>query len=63
MAKIRNVSGEDRFVPWLDRVVELDETAEVPDSTYDAYVCQPGTWEGVSEPKADKAKPAPTKAD
>jgi hypothetical protein len=59
MAKIRNVSGEDLVVPWLGhRVVKADETVDVPDKDYDAYVCQPDTWEGVGEPKTAPKAPA-----
>jgi len=32
---------------------------EVPDARFDGYVCQPGTWEAVEEPRADE--PAPKK--
>lgn len=44
MAKIRNISGEDLFVPWLNKVVAADEVTHVPDADLSAYTCQPATW-------------------
>lgn len=54
MAKIRNVSGEDLFVPWLNKVVAADEVATVPDSDLAAYTCQPQTWADESPKKGEK---------
>ena len=42
MAKIRNVSGEDRFVPGLNREVKADEVVTVADAS--PYTCQPSNW-------------------
>jgi len=42
--KIRNISGEKRYVPELFRDVDADEIVTVPDSRADAYLCQPHTW-------------------
>lgn len=44
MAKIRNVSGQDLWVPWLGREVRADEVATVPDSDVESYTCQPAVW-------------------
>ena len=51
MAKIRNVSGEDRWVPWLNREVKADEVVTVPDAA--PYTCQPGTWADETPRKGD----------
>jgi hypothetical protein len=51
VAKIRNVSGEPRIVPWLGgRTVDDDEVVEIPDGHWDNYVCQSAVWEPVEEP-------------
>ena len=52
MAKIRNVSGEDRWVPWLNREVKADEVTTIPDSDLESYTCQP-IWADET-PKGDK---------
>lgn len=55
MAKVRLIAAEERLVPWLgQRLVHPDEVVEVPDDQFDAYVCQPGTWQPVEEPKTAK---------
>lgn len=60
MARVRYIGAEPVTVPELgDRRIEPDEMVEVPDARFDGYVCQPGTWEAVEEPRADK--PAPKK--
>ena len=50
MPKIRNVSGEDLYVPWLDRVVVDDEVVDVPDEDGAAYLVQDKTWTAVGGP-------------
>lgn len=61
MAKVRNISLDDRIVPELGRVVQMDEVAEVPDDRlWTGYLCPswspycpPGhehTWEFVEGP-------------
>lgn len=51
MAKIRNVSGEDRVLPWLfDRLVLADEVVDVPAA--DPYTSQSGIWEAVGAENA-----------
>lgn len=46
MAKIRNISGEDRVVPWLDnRLVAKGAVVEVPKDDVYAYTQQAGVWE------------------
>jgi hypothetical protein len=53
MARVRFIGPEPVTVPELDhRTVQLDEVVDVPDTRFDAYVCQTGTWESVEEPKA-----------
>jgi hypothetical protein len=60
MARVRLVGPEPVAVPELaGRTVEPDEIVEVPDDRFDAYVCQPQTWESIEEPGAKpKAKTA-----
>jgi hypothetical protein len=61
MARVRFIGPETVTVPELgNRSVEPDEVVEVPDHRFDGYVCQPGTWEPVEEPK-DEAAPEPLK--
>ncbi|MEV1094774.1 hypothetical protein AB0I87_04710 [Streptomyces sp. NPDC049952] len=60
MARVRYIGAEPVTVPELgDRRIEPDEMVEVPDGRFEGYVCQPGTWEAVEEPKPDE--PAPKK--
>lgn len=42
--KVRNISGEPRFVPELNRVIDTDEIVEVPDERHEGYICQPLVW-------------------
>jgi hypothetical protein len=60
MARVRLIGPEPVTVPELGRSVEPDEVVEVPDDRFEGYVCQPGTWEAVEEPKTE-APPAPKK--
>ena len=54
MPKIRNVSGEDRVVPWLGhRVVVVDEVVSVPDA--DPYISQESTWALVDDAKGKES--------
>ena len=62
MSKVRNISGGPLDVPLLDRLVEADETVEVPDvqpgHTDDEplpIVWPPDKWEPVADAKAAKA--------
>lgn len=56
MARVRFIGPEPVTVPELgSRVVHPDEVVEVPDARFDAYVCQPATWESVEEPGAGEA--------
>lgn len=56
MAKIRFIGPEPHMVPWLGgRTVQPDEMVEVPDTDFDAYVCQPALWQAVEEPKTARA--------
>ncbi|AKN71230.1 hypothetical protein QR97_27905 [Streptomyces sp. PBH53] len=63
MARVRFIGPEPVTVPELGgRTVEPDEVVEVPDGRFEGYVCQPGTWEPVEEPRAgDEAPVAPLK--
>jgi len=56
MAKVRNVSGEARFVPWLGREVAAEQVVDVPDEDHDAYTVQVGVWQSVQAPKARRDK-------
>ncbi|MGP4048781.1 hypothetical protein [Streptomyces sp. 2A115] len=57
MARVRFIGPEEVSVPELgpERVVQPDEVVEVPDERFEAYVCQPQTWEAVEEPGAKAA--------
>lgn len=58
MAKIKNVSGDDRFVPWLGgRLVLAGAVIEVPDEESWAYTEQESNWEPV-DPAAQKVHDA-----
>lgn len=61
MARVRYVGPEPVTVPELGRVVEPDEIVEVPDARFEGYVCQPGTWESIEEPKEETPPAAPVK--
>jgi hypothetical protein len=61
MSKVKNISGGPLDVPLLDRVVEADETVEVPDVQADGVspiVWPPNRWEPVAPPKVSAEKPA-----
>ncbi|MCX4974216.1 hypothetical protein [Streptomyces sp. NBC_00620] len=61
MARVRFIGPEPVTVPELGgREVQPDEVVEVPDARFEGYVCQPGTWESVEEPKSE-VLPAPKK--
>lgn len=49
--KIRNISGDDRFVPDLNRVVKADEVVTVPDALAGGYTCQKSTWRSETTTK------------
>jgi hypothetical protein len=52
MARVRFIGAETVTVPELgSRSIEPDEVVEVPDDRYEGYVCQPGVWEPVEEPR------------
>ncbi len=61
MSKVRNISGGPLDVPLLDRVVEADETVEVPDVQADGespIVWPPDKWQPVAPVKVAAEKPA-----
>lgn len=47
MGQVRNVSGEPRYVPELNRVIDIDEISDVPDERVEAYDNQSHVWEIV----------------
>lgn len=49
--KIRNVSGEDRYVPSLYREVKADTVFDVPTDQAPGLLSQPHFWAEVSTPK------------
>lgn len=52
MARVRYLGPEPVTVPELGgRTVHPDQTVEVPDERFGAYVCQTTNWESVEEPK------------
>lgn len=58
MAKVKNVSGEDRFVPWLaGRLVLAGAVIEVDDEQAWAFTEQASVWEPVDK-AAQKAHDA-----
>ena len=57
MAKVRNISGEELFVPELNKLVSVDEVVEVPDARLVGYVGHKGDPSPVW---ADET-PAPSK--
>jgi len=57
MSQVRNVSGNDRYVPALGCTVKADEVADVPDELLEGLVCQVGVWEDTDAAK----KKAPAK--
>lgn len=55
MAKIKNVSGEDRIVPGLGgRLVVAGAVVEVPEDEAKSYLCQTKVW-ATAEVKKAKA--------
>lgn len=65
MAKIKNVSGEDRLVPGLGgRLVLAGAVVEVPDEDAHAYTCQETNWAPADKAATkahDAAAPTPEK--
>lgn len=50
--KIRNVSGEDRYIPSLYREVKADTIFEVPDAQAAGLISQPNFWAAVPDSKS-----------
>lgn len=50
MAKVKNVSGEDRIVQG--RLVLSGAVLEVPDEDVKSYTCQASNWQAVKAAKA-----------
>jgi hypothetical protein len=57
--KIRNVSGEDRYIPSLYREVKADTVFDVPDEQAPGLLSQPNLW--VESAPAPAAVAAPDK--
>jgi hypothetical protein len=60
MSLRKNISGGPLDVPLLDRVVEADETVEVPDVQADGVspiIWPDNRWEPVAPPKVAAEKP------
>ena len=57
MSTVKNISGGALDVPLLDRVVEADETVDVPDVQADGespIIWPPDKWQPADAPKAAK---------
>ena len=50
MAKVKNVSGEDRIVGG--RLVLAGAVLEVPDEDVESYTCQESNWQPAKPAKA-----------
>lgn len=50
MAKVKNVSGEDRIVQG--RLVLAGAVLDVPDEDVKSYTCQESNWQAVKPSKA-----------
>lgn len=55
MARVRNKTGEDRYVPEARRVIPDDGVMDVPDDRADAWDAQPG-WDVEVPPKTRSKK-------
>ena len=51
MAKVKNVSGEDRIVQG--RLVLAGALLEVEAGEVESYTCQPSNWQSVKASKSD----------
>lgn len=59
MARVRFIGPEPVTVPELgEQEIQPDQVVEVPDGRFEAYVCQPTSWESVEEPGAAAKKTA-----
>jgi hypothetical protein len=54
MAKVKQPFGEQRWVPWLSRLVEPGETVEVPDDELESWLA--GGWHPVDRAARAAAK-------
>lgn len=67
MAKVENRSGDDLFVPSLNRVVKAGDVVDVPDDQYESFVppkdvrADNHPWGGVEAPTKRTAKKAAAK--
>jgi len=67
VAKVENRSGDDLFVPALNRVVKAGDVVEVPDDLYESFVppkevrSPAHPWGGVEAPTRKTAKKAAVK--
>lgn len=53
--RIRNVSGIDREVPLLGRIVEADAVVDVPEHLVGLFLAAPSTWEEAEPPPPPKS--------
>lgn len=57
MARVRLIGSEPVTVPELGQIeIQPDQVVEVPDARFEGFVCQPGAWEPVEEPKSAAVK-------
>ena len=56
MATVRNIAGEDRFIPIVNHVVADDATFEVDDDVFDSVTFSPEIFKIIEAPH--KSKPA-----
>lgn len=53
MARLRMIAGEERFVPLLQRVLDVDQVFEVDDNLFNQFVWPSDTFEVVTESDND----------
>ena len=50
MAKFRNVSGQELFIPWVGKAVPDDGVFVVSDEQAPSFECQPTNYARIDEP-------------
>lgn len=55
MATVRNIAGEERFIPLANRVVADGDTFEVDDDIFDSVEFSPAVFEVVVPPRKSKS--------
>ena len=56
MATVRNIAGDERYIPLVDLTVGDRDTFEVDDDVFDSVDFSPALFEVVEPPR--KSKPA-----